>query len=78
MPIATLTKMGNSVGVAIPKELRVEGFQQGDKVYVEYDGCSIRLTPVRTPPTLHSLMEGYTGPAPELVDGGEAMGGELW
>ena len=78
MATATLTRMGNSVGVAIPKEFRGPGFELGDKVTIEYDGGSLRLTPVRRPMTLQSLMDGYEGPSPEIVDLGAPMGRELW
>lgn len=78
MATATLTRMGNSVGVAIPKEFRGPGFELGDKVTIEFDGQSLRLTPVRAPMTLQSLMAGYDGPAPEVIDLGGPMGRELW
>lgn len=78
MATVTLTRMGNSVGVAIPKEFRGPGFELGDKVTIEFDGQSLRLTPVREPMTLQSLMRGYEGPAPEALDLGVPMGGELW
>lgn len=78
MATATLTRMGNSVGVAIPKEFRRPGFELGDKVIVELDGESLRLTPVREPMTLQSLMRGYEGPMPELVELGAPVGRELW
>ena len=78
MATVTLTRMGNSVGVAIPKEFRGPGFELGDKVAIEFDGQSLRLTPVREPMTLQSLMRGYEGPSPEALDLGAPMGGELW
>lgn len=78
MATATLTRMGNSVGVAIPKEFRVSGFELGDKVTIEFDGRSLRLTPMREPMTLQSLMRGYEGPAPEPLDLGAPVGREMW
>lgn len=78
MATVTLTRMGNSVGVAIPKEFRGPGFELGDKVTIEFDGQSLRLMPVREPMTLQSLMRDYEGPAPEALDLGVPMGGELW
>lgn len=78
MATATLTRMGNSVGVAIPKEFRVSGFELGDKVTIEFDGRSLRLTPMREPTTLQSLMRGYEGPAPEPLDLGAPVGREMW
>ena len=37
---------------------------------IEFDGRSLRLTPVREPMTLQSLMRGYEGPAPKLWTSG--------
>ena len=78
MATVTLTRMGNSVGVVIPKEFRRPGFELGDKVTIELDGESLKLTAVRKPMTLQSLMKGYEGPSPEPLDLGEPYGKELW
>ena len=77
--IATVSRMGNSRAVAIPKPMSGPGLALGDKVLLEYDGSSIRLTPLGPLPTLHSLMRGYDGPRPEPVDlDGLPAGRELW
>lgn len=78
MATATLTRMGNSVGVAIPREFRGPGFELGDKVTIEFDGGSLRLTPVKQSMTLKTLMEGYEGASPEALDLGAPMGREMW
>lgn len=77
MATATLTRIGNSVGVAIPKELRTYGFELGDRVDIEYDSGSLKITPIKRRPTLKSLMRGYQGPAPDFIDPGEPVGKEV-
>lgn len=78
MATAVLTRMGNSVGVAIPKEYRTAGFQQGDRVIIEKRGGAIVITPSEEPATLQSLMRGYTGSKPEFIEPGASMGREIW
>ncbi len=75
---AVLTRMGNSVGVAIPKEFRTAGFEQGCRVEIEKTADALIIRPVNERPTLQSLMRGYDGPSPEFIDPGASMGGELW
>lgn len=78
MPTATLTRIGNSIGVAIPRELRGPGFRQGDKVNMERRDGGIVITPVDEPPTFRTLMRGYDGPPPEFIDPGASFGNEAW
>lgn len=78
MTTAVLTRVGNSVGLIIPKEYRTAGFNQGDKVTIEKTDDAIIVRPVKEPMTLQSLMRGYTGPKPEFIDPGASMGREMW
>lgn len=79
MATATLTKWGTSAGVVIPKALRSElKLSVGDKLDIRQEGRSIVLTPKEREWTLSSLMEGYDGPPPEVIDAGEPMGREVW
>lgn len=78
MPTATLTRIGNSVGAAFPKEVRGDDFKLGDKITFRRVGPDIVVSPVKKRPTLESLMEGYQGPKPSEIDFGEAMGKEMW
>lgn len=79
MPTATLTKWGTSAGVVIPKALRSElKLSVGDKLDIRQEGHSIVLTPKEREWTLSSLMEGYDGPPPEVIDTGEPVGREAW
>lgn len=78
MPSAVLTRVGNSVGVVIPKELRGTVFQQGDRVNIDRQGDALVITPIDEPMTLQSLMRGYEGPKPEPIDLGAPMGREAW
>ena len=58
MATATLTRIGNSVGAAFPKEVRGNDFKLGDKISFKRVGQDIVVSPVRKRPTLESLMEG--------------------
>lgn len=78
MATAVLTRIGNSVGIAIPKELRKDGFNLGERVNIEKRGNSLLVTPVEEPMTLQSLMKGYDGPKPEFIDPGVSSGKEIW
>lgn len=78
MTTAVLTRVGNSVGLIIPKEYRTAGFNQGDRVTIEKTDDAIIVRPVKEPMTLQSLMRGYTGPKPEFIDPGASMGREMW
>lgn len=78
MTTATLTRVGNSVGLIIPKEYRTAGFNQGDKVSIEQTDDAIIVRPIKEPMTLQSLMRGYAGPKPEFIDPGASMGREMW
>ena len=78
MATATLTRIGNSVGAAFPKEVRGNDFKLGDKISFRRVGRDIVVSPVKRRPTLESLMEGYRGPKPNEIDFGEAMGKEMW
>lgn len=78
MTTATLTRIGNSVGLIIPKEYRSAGFSQGAKVHLEESDGALIVRPVKEPATLQSLMRGYTGPKPDFLDPGESMGREVW
>lgn len=76
----TLNKWGNGAGILVPKKMRDElGMKPGDELDVATtaDGA-IRIAPARTRPTLHSLMAGYGGPAPEFIDPGKSAGREIW
>ena len=78
MAMATLTRIGNSVGAAFPKEVRGDDFKLGDKITFRRVGSDIVVSPVKKRPTLESLMKGYQGPRPSEIDFGEAMGKEMW
>lgn len=78
MATATLTKIGNSIGAVFPSEIRGDDFCIGDKLLFERVGDSIIVSHVRKRPTLDSLMSGYNGKAPEMVDLGAPYGRELW
>ncbi len=78
MATCTMTRIGNSIGVAIPKEIRGTLYKIGDKVNVENDGTAIVITPVNERPTLESLMRDYKGPKPEFIDPGQSIGKEVW
>ena len=78
MATCTMTRIGNSVGIALPKEIRGTFFKAGDKVHVESEGAKIIITPANERPTLESLMRGYNGPKPEFIDPGESVGKEVW
>lgn len=78
MTTAVLTRVGNSVGVIIPKEYRTAGFNQGDRVTIEREDGALVIRPVEEPMTLQSLMRGYTGPKPEFIEPGASMGREVW
>ncbi len=75
---AVLTRIGNSVGVAIPKEFRTAGFEQGQRVQIEQTPDALVIRPISARPTLHSLMQGYNGPTPEFIEPGASMGKEIW
>lgn len=76
---ATMTKWGNGVGLLIPKSAREEaGIGVGDRVRMDVRDGSITIYREDTGWTLHELMEGYDGPAPEYVDLGEPYGKEVW
>lgn len=78
MATATLTKIGNSIGAVFPSEVRGNDFRLGDKLLFERAGDSIIVSHARKRPTLDSLMSGYDGEAPELIDLGAPYGRELW
>lgn len=78
MAMATLTRIGNSVGAVFPKEVRGNDFELGDKITFRRVGSDIVVSPVKKRPTLESLMEGYQGPKPSEIDFGGAMGKEIW
>lgn len=78
MTYATMTRVGNSTGIIIPKELRGSTFRQGCRVSIERQGDSLVITPAEEPMTLQSLMRGYTGSKPEPIDMGASMGREMW
>jgi len=79
MTTATLTKWGTSAGIVIPKALRRDlGIAVGDKLEIQREGDKIALTPHEQDWTLSSLMRGYDGPPPEVIDAGEPMGREVW
>lgn len=79
MATATLTKWGTSAGVVIPKSIRNDlHLAVGDKLDIKQDGRAIVLTPCTQEWTLASLMEGYDGPPPEVIDLGGPLGREAW
>lgn len=79
-PTATLSKWGNGVGLLVPKAVRdALGLGVGDRVRFEStDDGRVELVPEGGPWTLHSLMAGYDGPAPDFVDPGASFGREVW
>lgn len=78
MATASITRIGNSVGIAIPKELRKDDYYLGERVNIEKRGNALVITPVEEPMTLQSLMRGYEGPKPEFIDPGASSGKEIW
>lgn len=78
MASATLTAWGNSVGLVIPKEIRERcSMRAGTPVEVTVEGSKVVIE-ARRECTLASLMAGYEGPAPEVIDWGEPVGREIW
>lgn len=77
MPTATLTKIGNSVGAVFPTEIRGDDFRLGDKIVFKRQGDSIIVSHARKRPTLDSLMAGYNGTAPKLIDFDALHGREM-
>lgn len=75
---SAVVKIGNSLGVVIPKEFRESGFRQGARVEFEQKENGLLLKPIDELPTLQSLMQGYEGPKPEVIDTGAAVGREMW
>ena len=76
---ATLTRWGTSAGIVIPKALLNDlRLSVGDKLDIRQEGRSIVLTPQEPEWTLSSLMAGYDGPPPEVIDCGEPVGREVW
>ncbi len=93
MPVATLSKWGNSQGILIPKSVcEALGLSVGDKMELRMDAPSLVLTPQRKycrsrKVTIDELFEGWEGdyePPSDWptraseVDWGEPRGKELW
>lgn len=78
-PSATLSRWGNGVGLLIPKAVRDEaGFELGDRVTFSAREGVVQIQAEDAEWTLHDLMAGYTGPAPEFIDPGASVGSEVW
>lgn len=57
--MAKLTKIGNSLGVTIPKEeLEALGLKQGDELLVRRRGSLLELIPVELRPKLRAEVQG--------------------
>lgn len=80
MNSTTVKHLGNSAAVILPKALRqLAGIEIGDRVNIDSpEPGTVVIKAVDTPWSLGSLMAGYEGPKPTLIDTGEAVGKELW
>lgn len=78
MATCTITRIGNSVGVTLPKVIRGDVFRIGDKVDLRADDGKIVIEPATKRPTFDSLMEGYDGSPPSCIDMGRPCGKEIW
>ena len=76
----TVKQLGNSAAVILPKALRnAAGIEIGDCVTVDSpEPGTVVIKAEEAPWTLTSLMTGYNGPKPEIVDTGEPVGREMW
>ncbi|MEX2578119.1 MAG: AbrB/MazE/SpoVT family DNA-binding domain-containing protein [Verrucomicrobiales bacterium] len=78
---AKLSRWGNSLAVRIPSPLADEAqLREGTSVDIAAtsDG-GIRLTPLKTSPTIEDLVAGITdGNRHEGADWGEPVGNEAW
>lgn len=78
MATCTIMRIGNSVGVTLPREVRGDVFRIGDRVSLRTEDKKIVIEPVAKRPTFDSLMEGYDGPPPAYIDMGLPCGKEIW
>ena len=77
--MATVTKWGNGVGLLLPKSIREDsGIGVGDRVRMEARDGAVTIMREDAGWTLHDLMAGYSGPAPEFIDPGASYGREVW
>lgn len=76
---ATLTKIGNSQGIVIPRPIcRIMNLDIGDDVIMEVEeGGKLTIAPKRSY-ALEALMAGYDGPKPTEYDWGAPTGKEMW
>lgn len=76
---ATLTKIGNSQGIVIPRPIcRMLHLQVGDEVTLEVEESGSLTVAPRKSFTLESLMADYEGPKPTEYDWGAPAGKEMW
>lgn len=80
MSSTTVKHLGNSAAVILPKALRqLAGIEIGDQVSIDSpEPGTVVIKAIDTPWSLDSLMAGYEGPKPTLIDTGEPVGKELW
>ena len=76
---SNIFKIGNSLGVRIPKPFAVElGFNKGDKVDMIKEGNELKITKVDDT-DLNELFKGYEGNyKTEEIDWGDPKGDEIW
>jgi antitoxin MazE len=76
-----LSKWGNSLAVRIPSSVAEEAeLHEGVSVDIETIGDGgLRLTPLRSAPTIDELVEGITDENKhDETDWGEPVGNEVW
>ncbi len=80
MSTTMVRQLGNSAAVILPKALRsAAGIEIGDQVSVDSpEPGTVVIKALDTPWTLASLMNGYDGAKPSLVDTSVPVGKELW
>ncbi|MCI8366201.1 MAG: AbrB/MazE/SpoVT family DNA-binding domain-containing protein [Eggerthellaceae bacterium] len=76
---ATLTKIGNSQGIVIPRPIcKIMNIQLGDDVTLEVEENGRLTVEPKRSYTLEALMAGYDGPKPAEYDWGAPAGKEMW
>jgi antitoxin MazE len=78
MPLTTVHKWGNGLGILIPKVYaRTLDLRRGSKIELVLGEDSLELKPVKSY-RIDDLLDGYTGPPPEEYDWGKPQGKEVW
>ena len=80
MNMVTVKQLDNDVTVVLPKSLREAAcINIGDQVTIDSPAPGTIVIKTESQPwTLDSLMNGYEGPKPELIELGAAVGKEVW